>query len=201
MNNRRLARERAVQFLYQLDLNSSKEIEEELERFWDVHRAESFFDDKAKATWSSKEKQELPPPTLQDLAAKEFMESLVKGVLEHLEDLDETIGQHAKNWNLRRMAAVDRNILRLAVYEIKYRNDIPPVVSINEAVDIAKKYSTEDSGKFVNGILDKVRSNTLRPSRQGWRCSLYSFSWLFFYALARRPQGITSNLIQDPVIP
>ena len=71
MNNRRLARERAVQFLYQLDLNSSKEIEEELERFWDVHRAESFFDDKAKATWSSKEKQELPPPTLQDLAAKE----------------------------------------------------------------------------------------------------------------------------------
>jgi N utilization substance protein B len=166
MNNRRLARERAVQFLYQLDLNSSKEIEEELERFWDVHRAESFFDDKAKATWSSKEKPELPPPTLQDLAAKDFMESLVKGVLEHLEDLDETIAQHAKNWNLRRMAAVDRNILRLAVYEIKYRNDIPPVVSINEAVDIAKKYSTEDSGKFVNGILDKVRSNTLRPSRQ-----------------------------------
>lgn len=166
MNNRRLARERAVQFLYQLDMNSSKEIEEELQRFWDVHRAGVYYDDKAKATWSSKKKEDLPPPTLQDLASKEFMESLVKGVLEHLGDLDETIAQHAKNWNLQRMAAVDRNILRLAVYEIKYRNDIPPVVSINEAVDIAKKYSTEDSGKFVNGILDKVRGDTLRPSRQ-----------------------------------
>ena len=166
MNNRRLARERAVQFLYQLDMNSSKEIEEELQRFWDVHRAGVYYDDKAKATWSSKKKEDLPPPTLQDLASKDFMESLVKGVLEHLGDLDETIAQHAKNWNLQRMAAVDRNILRLAVYEIKYRNDIPPVVSINEAVDIAKKYSTEDSGKFVNGILDKVRGDTLRPSRQ-----------------------------------
>lgn len=166
MNNRRLARERAVQFLYQLDMNSSKEIEEELQRFWDVHRAGVYYDDKAKATWSSKKKEDLPPPTLKDLASKEFMESLVKGVLEHLGDLDETIAQHAKNWNLQRMAAVDRNILRLAVYEIKYRNDIPPVVSINEAVDIAKKYSTEDSGKFVNGILDKVRGDTLRPSRQ-----------------------------------
>lgn len=166
MNNRRLARERAVQFLYQLDMNSSKEIEEELQRFWDVHRAGVYYDDKAKATWSSKKKEDLPPPTLQDLASKEFMESLVKGVLEYLGDLDETIAQHAKNWNLQRMAAVDRNILRLAVYEIKYRNDIPPVVSINEAVDIAKKYSTEDSGKFVNGILDKVRGDTLRPSRQ-----------------------------------
>jgi N utilization substance protein B len=137
-----------------------------LQRFWDVHRAGVYYDDKAKATWSSKKKEDLPPPTLQDLASKEFMESLVKGVLEHLGDLDETIAQHAKNWNLQRMAAVDRNILRLAVYEIKYRNDIPPVVSINEAVDIAKKYSTEDSGKFVNGILDKVRGDTLRPSRQ-----------------------------------
>jgi N utilization substance protein B len=166
MNNRRLARERAVQFLYQFDMNSSKEIEEELQSFCDVHRAGVYYDDKAKATWSSKKKEDLPPPTLQDLASKEFMESLVKGVLEHLGDLDETIAQHAKNWNLQRMAAVDRNILRLAVYEIKYRNDIPPVVSINEAVDIAKKYSTEDSGKFVNGILDKVRGDTLRPSRQ-----------------------------------
>jgi N utilization substance protein B len=103
---------------------------------------------------------------LQDLAVKDFMESLVLGVLKHLPELDQTIVKYAKNWNLRRMATVDRNILRLAVYEIKHRNDIPPVVSINEAVDIAKKYSTEDSGKFVNGILDKIRSDTLRPSRQ-----------------------------------
>ena len=63
------------------------------------------------------------------------------------------------------MAAVDRNILRLGIYEMLHREDIPPVVSINEAVDIAKKFSTEDSGKFVNGILDKVRSELMRPAR------------------------------------
>jgi len=61
---------------------------------------------------------------------------------------------------------VDRNILRLAIYEMLHREDIPPVVSINEAVDLAKKYSTEDSGKFVNGILDKIKSRLTRPARE-----------------------------------
>jgi transcription antitermination factor NusB len=63
------------------------------------------------------------------------------------------------------MAVVDRNVLRLAIYEMLYRDDIPPVVSINEAVDVAKKFSTNDSGKFVNGILDKVKSQLMRPAR------------------------------------
>jgi N utilization substance protein B len=66
---------------------------------------------------------------------------------------------------LHRIAAVDRNILRLAIYEMLHRDDIPPVVSINEAVDIAKKFSTQDSGKFVNGILDKIKSELMRPAR------------------------------------
>ena len=73
--------------------------------------------------------------------------------------------KHAKNWEFHRIAAVDRNIMRLAIYEMLFREDIPPIVSINEAVDIAKKFSTEDSGKFVNGILDKVRSGLMRPAR------------------------------------
>ena len=75
------------------------------------------------------------------------------------------IKKHAKNWELHRIAAVDRNILRLAIYEMLHRDDIPPVVSINEAVDIAKKFSTQDSGKFVNGILDKVKGELMRPAR------------------------------------
>jgi transcription antitermination protein NusB len=66
---------------------------------------------------------------------------------------------------LHRIANVDRNILRLAIYEMQHREDIPPVVSINEAVEIAKKFSTEDSGRFVNGILDKVKGELLRPAR------------------------------------
>ena len=70
-----------------------------------------------------------------------------------------------KNWELHRIAVVDRNIMRLAIYEMLYREDIPPVVSINEAVDIAKKFSTQDSGKFVNGVLDKIKSELMRPAR------------------------------------
>ena len=79
--------------------------------------------------------------------------------------LDERIKKYAKNWDLHRMAVVDRNIMRLAIYEMLHRDDIPPIVSINEAVDIAKKFSTEDSGKFVNGILDQIKGEILRPAR------------------------------------
>ena len=72
--------------------------------------------------------------------------------------------RHA-NWDIARIAKVDRNILRLAIYEMLHREDIPPVVSINEAIDIAKKFSTENSGRFVNGILDKVKGKLMRPAR------------------------------------
>ena len=94
-----------------------------------------------------------------------FAEPLIKGVIQHREAIDEHIKKHCKNWDFNRIAVVDRNIMRLAIYEMLHRQDIPPVVSINEAVDIAKKFSTEDSGKFVNGILDKVRGEILRPAR------------------------------------
>ncbi len=86
-------------------------------------------------------------------------------MLEHRPDLDQRIQEHAQNWDLRRMAVVDRNVLRLAIYEMLYREDIPPIVSINEAVDMAKKFSTQDSGKFVNGILDKIKGELSRPAR------------------------------------
>jgi N utilization substance protein B len=85
--------------------------------------------------------------------------------LENRAAIDKHIIKHAQNWDLHRMAVVDRNVLRLAIYEMLFRDDIPPVVSINEAVDVAKKFSTHDSGKFVNGILDKVKSQLMRPAR------------------------------------
>ncbi len=96
---------------------------------------------------------------------RQFAEPLIRGALEHRDAIDEHIKKHAKNWEFHRIAAVDRNIMRLAIYEMLFREDIPPIVSINEAVDIAKKFSTQDSGKFVNGILDKVRSELMRPAR------------------------------------
>lgn len=160
---RRLARERAIQFLYETDLNPVESLDYALEAFWNLQRYSVFYDDDAKALWN--EKKELPPPTAEDLAVQEFMEALVRGVLEHRAQLDTEIAKYAKNWDISRMAAVDRNVLRLAIYEMMFREDIPPVVSINEAVDIAKKFSTDESGRFVNGILDVVRTNILRPSR------------------------------------
>jgi N utilization substance protein B len=107
----------------------------------------------------------LPPPTTEEASVRLFADPLIRGTLEHREAIDRLIVQHAKNWDLHRMAVVDRNVLRLAIYEMLHREDIPPVVSINEAVDIAKKFSTQESGGFVNGILDKIKGDLMRPAR------------------------------------
>jgi transcription antitermination protein NusB len=163
MGQRREARERAVQFLFQHDLNPPENLEEVLEHFWITQQATVIAGEKGAANWG--QKTELPPPTAQELATRLFADKLIRGVLEHRDDLDARIKLHAENWDLHRMAVVDRNILRLAIYEMLHRDDIPPVVSINEAVDIAKKFSTQDSGKFVNGILDKVKGELMRPAR------------------------------------
>ena len=164
MGKRREARERAVQFLFQHDLNPPEDLENALEQFWLSQRAAAIAGEKGTATWG--QPVETPPPTADEAAMRLFADPLIRGTLEHREEADEIITKHAKNWELHRIAAVDRNILRLAIYEMLHREDIPPVVSINEAVDIAKKFSTQDSGKFVNGILDKVRSQLLRPARE-----------------------------------
>ena len=87
---------------------------------------------------------------------REFAEELVKGTLEKLEDIDSLIEKLAENWILGRMAAVDRNILRFAAFEILYRKDIPSAVTINEALEIAKKYSSSESAPFLNGVLDRL---------------------------------------------
>jgi N utilization substance protein B len=163
MGKRREARERTVQFLFQHDLNPPENLDEALAQFWETQRAAAIAEEKGVANWG--QPVELPPPTADEAEVRLFAEPLIRGTLEHRDEADAVIKKHAKNWDLHRIAAVDRNILRLAIYEMLHRDDIPPVVSINEAVDIAKKFSTEDSGKFVNGILDKVKSELLRPAR------------------------------------
>ncbi|MEY2467218.1 MAG: transcription antitermination protein NusB [Verrucomicrobiota bacterium] len=163
MGKRREARERAVQFLFQHDLNPPEKLEEALEQFWHSQAAAAIAEEKGVANWG--EPVELPPPTTDEAALRLFAEPLIRGTLEFRNEADEVIKKHAKNWDLHRIAAVDRNILRLAIYEMLHREDIPPIVSINEAVDIAKKFSTQDSGKFVNGILDKVKCELMRPAR------------------------------------
>jgi len=134
MRKRTRAREFALQILYQIDItgNALKDI---LDTFW------------------KNPDEEEPDPDIQDFSA-----SLVKGVMDNLESIDQRIAHYATNWQLKRMAVVDRNILRLASFEILFLSDIPAKVSINEAVDLAKKFSTEEAGKFVNGILDKIKA-------------------------------------------
>jgi transcription antitermination factor NusB len=131
---RTVAREAALKALYQLDLRSSvpeAEVEELIAREAQQPDAQSYARECVKGTWSRRA------------------------------EIDKTIESVAENWQLSRMAAIDRNVLRLAIYEMLFRDDIPAAVAINEAVAIAKRYSTKDSGGFVNGILDQVKSRRL----------------------------------------
>ncbi len=94
-----------------------------------------------------------------------FGEELAHGIRAHLAQLDEVILKHARNWDFSRIAKVDLAILRLAVYELLHRRDIPPIVTINEAIDLSKEYSTPESKRFINGILDHLMEETGRPTR------------------------------------
>lgn len=134
MRKRTQSREFALQVLYQMDITHD-DCRVCLDNFWQAHSEEPI-----------------------DEEVKAFTEELAKGVAENLAKIDEKIIQYAKNWKLERMAVVDRNVLRLSCYELLLREDIPPKVSINEAVDLAKKFSGLEAGKFVNGILDKIKA-------------------------------------------
>lgn len=89
-----------------------------------------------------------------------FARQLVQGTLDHLEEIDELIRQAAIHWSVERMARTDRNIMRLAVFELIHRSDVPASVAVNEAVELAKKYGDADAGKFVNGVLGQVLRST-----------------------------------------
>ena len=138
MATRRESRMWASQILYQLDFNPV-EISEAFQEFW-----------KDKET---------------DDRSKSFTESLVNGVRGNLDEIDRQLEGYAENWTLKRMAGCDRNIMRICMYEMVYLDDVPPVVAINEAVDLAKDFGTDDSGRFVNGILDRARKDLDRPAR------------------------------------
>ena len=130
MSSRRRSREMAIQVLYQVDMAQS-DLTEALRLFCEHFNA---------------------PESIRDFAS-----DLARGAHEHREEVDTLIKRFSEHWRLERMPAVDRNILRLAIYELLYRPDIPAKVSINEAVDLGKKYGSEDSGSFINGILDRIR--------------------------------------------
>ena len=132
MRKRSQAREEALKVLYQVEVVKD-DLDVILKRFWEDNPA----DDEIRV----------------------FAERIVRGTVERCVEIDGILSKHADNWDLSRMAILDKNILRFGVFELLYLDDIPPKVSINEAVNIAKKYSQEDSGKFVNGVLDHINHN------------------------------------------
>ena len=114
--------------------------------------------------YEAESKQSSPSEVLAALpvAPVPLVTQLVEGVEAHQAELDELIAAHARNWTLERMPAIDRNVLRLALYELKERPDVPVAVVIDEAVELAKRFSTDDSGRFVNGMLSAIAPK-LRP--------------------------------------
>ena len=95
------------------------------------------------------------------LSVQDFAEELVQGVKGHQEEIDAMLGRYSTNWKVSRMALVDRNILRMACFELLHLPDVPPKVTLNEAVEIAKRYGSTDSSAFINGILDRIASESL----------------------------------------
>lgn len=134
MRKRTQSREFALQLLYQLDISGNRDCDVVLNNLWETQEKGIAGD------------------------VRDFTSELTRGAIANLKEIDSRIAQYASNWQIERMAVVDRNILRLASYELIFRNDIPPKVSINEAIELAKKYSGLEAAKFVNGILDKVKS-------------------------------------------
>jgi len=142
INGRRQTREWIIQFLFQLDFNATP-IDVALKDFWE-----------------EKEPSE---------REKTYAEEIIKGVVQHKDELDDRLSQYAKRWDSERMGAVDRTVMRVALFEMLYRDDVPPVVSINEAVHFAKDFSSFQSGRFVNGVLDRIRKELDRPARTTYK--------------------------------
>lgn len=141
MGKRREGREAAVQFLFQDDLNKTgaDALPSALDEFWKLRESSA--------------------------RTRQFATELIRGVIEHHESIDERIKKVTANYELHRIAPVDRNILRVAIYEMLHTSEVPPVVCINEAIEIAKRFGSEDSGRFVNGILDRLKEEVARPLR------------------------------------
>ncbi len=138
MGSRRLARERALQALYQLEVSGGDPAEA------------------LGSAWSAEEEAS-------DAEGREFAKTLVSGVREKLVELDALIEEHSHNWRVDRMSRIDRNVLRLAVFELKHVIEVPRKVTLNEAVELGKKFGTTESSAFINGLLDRLAQTLGKP--------------------------------------
>ncbi|MBF0491089.1 MAG: transcription antitermination factor NusB [Candidatus Omnitrophica bacterium] len=139
MRRRTLAREHALKILYQVEI-THRELDLILLDYW---KMEDVTDEEVMA----------------------YAKIIVAGVLKEIKTLDDKIAYYATNWQLKRMAVIDRNVMRIGLFELQYTTDIPPKVAINESVELAKKYGDLESSKFVNGILDKIHKKEIVEPR------------------------------------
>jgi transcription antitermination protein NusB len=144
MPSRHRARERALQILFEWDARKEP-VEDAIASFY--------------GTLYSEQSETKPAPD-------EFVERLVKGVVEHIAEIDRRLAQHAEHWRIERMPAVDRNVLRMAIYEMMAL-ETPPAVAIDEAIELARRFSGEESVQFVNGVLDAARREIESAARYG----------------------------------
>jgi len=129
MGNRRFSRELVIQFLYLSEMNEG-EIENQLKSFWENNSCQE--------------------------DVQSFAENILNDIFDHKKEIDDKLEKYSDNWTLSRMAVIDRNLLRMAASELMYSKTVPSKVAIDEAVEIAKKFGTEDSPNFINGVLDRI---------------------------------------------
>ncbi len=148
-DSRSLGRELSMQFLFQTDLSQEPPDAKKLSYFWhQLKHADCF------------------PDNRHFKNASTLAEKIIYGVSGHLVEIDGIISKYSTNWSIHRIAVVDRNVLRIAIYEMLYDQGVPPVVSINEAVEIVKKYGMEESTSFINGVLNAFKDSIQRHARE-----------------------------------
>ena len=149
MHAKRLGRELTMQFLFQYGFSEK----DDSQKAWDDFFEQASFEHDLKENRFARK-------------GREYAQELLKGIFDKIVDIDAVVNEKAKKWDFDRMALVDRNILRVATYEMLFVPDVPPIVSINEAVEIARDYSGEKAGNFINGVLNGIKDSLDRPARE-----------------------------------
>ena len=164
MATRRQAREWALQMLFQVDHNPVENLDQAFAEFWKQQATTHDEENDGRANRpdaATNAGTGIPPPKIQA-----FTERVVRGVFQNREAIDQRLTEYVKNWPLHRMGGIERNVMRLALYELFFDEETPPVVCINEAVDLAKYFSNAEAGRFVNGILDRAAKDARRAQKK-----------------------------------
>ena len=167
MATRRQGREWALQMLFQADLNPGLDVDAAIPKFWRQQWTCQMEEEEKKDTVTAVDASKSVEDRVAPPKIRLFTEKLVRGVLARLPEIDAKLQSFTLNWPMHRMGSVERNVLRLAFYELMFCADVPPNVVLNEAIDLAKYFSNAEAGRFVNGVLDKLNKELHGPDKRG----------------------------------